>query len=97
MLLEAVSAAYPCRSALMELPLSYLSTRVTVEQAVSENTYDGRPFGSAEDDWLKLLAEHREGDELWNFEPPSRDVIQVWGVALVRDGRVISTVITAVD
>jgi hypothetical protein len=44
-----------------------------------------------------LLAKRRDGDELWNFAPPSREAIQLWGVALVRGGRVIATVVTGVD
>lgn len=81
----------------MELPLSYLTERTTFEQAGADNMHDGRPFGYCDDDWQRLLAKRRDGDELWYFEPPSREVIQLWGVALVRDGRIISTVITAVD
>lgn len=81
----------------MELPLSYLTKPTTFERAAAENVHDGRPFGHAEDDWRRLLAKQRDGDELWNFAPPSREVIQLWGVALVRGGRVISTAITAVD
>lgn len=81
----------------MELPLSYLTEPTTFERAAAENAYDGRPFGHAEDDWQRLLAKRRDGDELWNFAPPNREVIQVCGVALLRDGPVISTVITAID
>ena len=81
----------------MELPPSYLTEATTVERAAAENAYNGRPFGHAEDDWQRLLANRLEGDELWNFAPPSRNVMQLWGVALVRGGRVISTVLTAVD
>lgn len=81
----------------MELPPSYLTERTTLERAVAENLYDGRPFGHAEDDWNRLLAKWRDGDELWNFAPPGREEIQIWGVALVRGGRVISTAVTAVD
>ncbi|MFZ5831977.1 MAG: hypothetical protein ACOY3P_17980 [Planctomycetota bacterium] len=81
----------------MELPASYLTELTTIDRAVAENLHEGRPFGHAEDDWKRLLANWRQGDELWNFAPPSLDVIQVWGVALVRDGRVVSTVVAAVD
>ena len=81
----------------MELPLSYLTEPTTFERAASEHAHNGRPFGHVEDDWKMLLASRREGDELWDFAPPSREVIQLWGVALVRAGRVISTVITAVN
>lgn len=80
----------------MKLPLSYLTELTTVERAAADNEFGGRPFGHAEDDWRRLLAKRREGDELWHFAPPNRGVIQVWGVALVRAGRIVSTVVTAV-
>ncbi len=81
----------------MELPSSYLTERVSFEQAAAEHMHDGRPFGCANDDWGRLLAKRRAGDELWYFAPPRRESIRLWGVALVRAGRVISTVVTAVD
>jgi hypothetical protein len=81
----------------MQLPLEYLTERTTYEQAVSDNMYDGRPFGHANDDWERLKAKMRPGDELWYFAPPNKRVMQFWGLALVRDGQVVSTVITAVD
>lgn len=81
----------------MNLPLSYLSEPTTFERAVSENMHDGRPFGHAEDDWRRLIAERRAGDELWYFAPPSRAAIRLRGLALVRGGRVVSTVVTGVD
>ena len=37
-----------------------------------------------------MLAKKRVGDELWLFEPP-KGAIELRGVALVREGRIIST------
>jgi hypothetical protein len=81
----------------VEIPLAYLTERTSVECALADNTFDGKPFGNASDDWERLLAKRIEGDELWNFAPPNRNVLQLWGIALVRSGKVVSTVITAVD
>jgi hypothetical protein len=81
----------------MHVPLTYLTERTSVERAMEENTFDGKPFGHASDDWDRLLAKRIEGDELWYFAPPNRHVLQLWGIALVRGGKVVSTVITAVD
>ncbi|HEY2155768.1 MAG TPA: hypothetical protein VGH33_09060 [Isosphaeraceae bacterium] len=81
----------------MELPRFYLTERTTFDEAAAEYEHDGRPFGHVHDDWLRLLAKRRDGDELWHFAPPHRHAMRVWGVALARDGRVISTVIAAVD
>ena len=78
----------------MELPSSYLKEKTTVEAVQSR--YD---FGSCEPDfkadWERLLAKKQRGDELWRFEPP-KGAIEVWGVALVREGKVISTLVEAV-
>jgi hypothetical protein len=81
----------------MELPLAYLTKQTTFERAVAENMFEGKPFGHANDDWFRLLAKRREGDELWYFAPPAPNSRRFWGLALVRGVRVISTVITAVD
>jgi hypothetical protein len=80
----------------MEIPLEYLTKRTTCEQAVADNIYNGRPFGGANDDWERLKAKIQPGDEFWYFAPPSKKVMQFWGLALVRNGRVVSTVITGV-
>jgi hypothetical protein len=80
----------------MELSLDYLTERTTYEAAVAENMHDGRPFGHANDDWERLKAKMQPGDELWYFAPPNRSVMQFWGLALVRDRKVVSTVITGV-
>ena len=36
------------------------------------------------------------GDQLWEIAPPNKNAIQIWGIALVRDGAVIATLIDAV-
>jgi hypothetical protein len=81
----------------MEIPLSWLTKCTTYEQAVRDNLHNSRPFGNASDDWERLKSKMQPGDELWYFEPPDKTVIQLWGLALVRRDRVVSTVITAVD
>lgn len=81
----------------MELPITYLTERTTFERAVADNMCGGKPFGHANDDWLRLLAKRSQSDELWYFAPPNRTSMQLWGLALVRAGEVVSTVITAVD
>ena len=79
----------------MELPDSYL--KEPISQMVVEALYNFRNADvEFQDDWRRLLAKKCEGDELWTFEPPIGQ-IRVWGIALVREGRVISTLVTAVD
>jgi hypothetical protein len=81
----------------MELPTKYLTVQTTLEQAVRDNMVNGVPFGHIFEDWQRLLDKRRDGDELWYFEPPDEFSMQLWGVALVREGKVVSTVVTAVD
>jgi len=75
----------------------WLTRSVSIKQAISENMYEGIPFGHANDDWERLKAKIQEGDELWYFEPPSKTTMQLWGLGLVRGREVVSTVILAVD
>jgi hypothetical protein len=81
----------------VNLPVSYLTEQVTLEEAVAENFVDGLPFGFANDDWQRLLGKYQEGDEFWRFKPPNDKAFRVWGIALVRSGQIVSTAITAVD
>ncbi len=48
---------------------------------------------SLKDDWDRLLAKMVPSDELWHFQPPSKRDIPIGGVALVRDGQVVSKVV----
>jgi hypothetical protein len=75
----------------------WLTRSVSIEQAISENMYEGVPFGHANDDWERLNAKMQEGDQLWYFEPPSKTTMQLSGLALVRMDEVVSTVILGVD
>lgn len=79
----------------MELPASYLETRTTFDEVLADHVFNGILAGSVWDDWERLTAKAHDGDELWHFEPPP-GAIEVWGIALVRNGKVISTAITAV-
>lgn len=81
----------------MQIPLDYLTEQTTYEEAVANNLWNGKPFGGCNDDWERLKAKMQPGDELWYFAPPSKSVMQFWGLALLRAGQVISTVIMAVD
>jgi hypothetical protein len=79
----------------VELPTSYLTRRVS--RAEVEAKYD---FPNCDpefrEDWERLLSKEHDCDELWEFEPPPNSM-RFLGIALVRDGRVISTLIEAVD
>lgn len=75
---------------------SWLTKKTTYEEAVSDNLVEGVEFGGCNADWLKLKALIQPGDELWYFEPPSKEYIHIRGLALVRNGEIVERVITAV-
>ena len=78
----------------MKLPRAYLKKRTSLAAVRRRFDFDSvNPDFRA--DWERLVAKMREGDELWTFEPP-RGEIELWGVALVRKGVVVSTLLEAV-
>lgn len=81
---------------LVEFDPSYLTTQTTREEAERriDFAHASREF---REDWERLLNKALPDDELWNFEPPSKQHIAAWGVALVRSGKIIATLIEAID
>ena len=78
----------------VKLPPLFLTQRVTLEQVFAEYDFEScHPDFRA--DWERLLKTKVDGDELWRFEPTANEV-KVWGIALVRTGKIISTLIEAV-
>ncbi len=59
-----------------------------------------KPFGYSNSKWESLKAAMQPGDELWTFasSPASwRALAGRAGVALVRDGKIVATVVTMVN
>lgn len=78
----------------VRLPSDHLTERVTLDEVLS--VYDfGDCHPEFREDWERLLAKRLDGDELWRFAPPPGE-IEVFGIALVRQGEVISTLVEAV-
>ncbi len=79
----------------MNLPLTYLTERITLEEVLAEYDFQTcHPEFKA--DWERLLSKRTASDELWRIAPPPRS-IQVTGIALVRNGEVISTLVESVS
>jgi hypothetical protein len=78
----------------MQLPREYLTERVTLEEVLAGHDFHMCPADFRED-WERLLSKRADGDELWRFAPPP-DAMELWGIALVRDGEIISTLLEAV-
>jgi hypothetical protein len=58
------------------------------------------PFGFQNNEWRALLAEMQDGDELWEFTSPQ----ETWanlagraGIALVRRGEVVRSIVTVMN
>lgn len=82
--------------------------QLTVEQAESENkvTFGHLwwkkqiPFGHRNDEWQKLLAGMIEGDQLWYYVAPKEDwdrLMGFEGILLVRDGKVVDSIVIAMN
>jgi len=78
----------------MTLPPAYLTERVTIEQVLAEYDFESC-HAEFRADWQRLLSKREVGDELWRFAPPAGH-LEVWGIALVRDSKVVATLIEAV-
>jgi hypothetical protein len=78
----------------MKLPSTYLTERVTLEMVLAEHDFPSCP-PEFRADWERLLSKRKAGDELWRFVPAPGH-IQITGIALVRDGEVISTLVESV-
>ena len=83
---------------------NWLKKKLTIEEVEMANTVQDRrlgpvpiPFGFQNAQWKALLAQMMEGDELWEFStsPESwRALAGSAGIALVRDGQVIVSILT---
>jgi hypothetical protein len=78
----------------MNLPTSYLKKRTTLQAARRRFDFDSCN-SEFKADRNRLKAKRRTGDEIWILEPP-KGAIAIWGIALVRKGRIISTLVEAV-
>jgi hypothetical protein len=82
----------------MELDPSYLTSQTDRAEVERRINFANAPAEFVSD-WNRLLEKMQPGDELWNFAPPSRSLEywQHWGVALVRGGNVVSTLVEAIN
>jgi hypothetical protein len=85
----------------------WLQKRVTVAEAEAAHAVklehlspDPVPFGYLNERWQALLARMQEGDELWEFcsSPESwAHLAGREGIALVRDGKIIDSILTIMN
>lgn len=85
----------------------WLTRRLTVEQAETEYAVEderlGRapvPFGFINDRWKSLLEQMAPGDEIWEFSSSSESWANMAGragIALVREGEILDSIITTLN
>lgn len=87
--------------------LKWLTKQLTLAEAEAKySVQDDRlgesplPFGFQSNEWSSLVAKIQEGDELWEFKSPPEH----WkkkrgraGIALVRDGELIDSLVTLMN
>lgn len=86
---------------------NWLQRQLTIEEAETRNMVcDSRlgneevPFGFMNKEWKTLITRMIEGDELWEFNSPEdtwENLCGRAGIALVRNGEVIDTLITMMN
>jgi hypothetical protein len=85
----------------------WLQKRVTVAETEAAHMVqsdrlgpDAVPFGFQNGGWRALLAEMRDGDELWEFSSSRESWEHLAGragIALVRDGKVVASLVTMLN
>jgi hypothetical protein len=86
---------------------NWLQRRVSVEEAEQQNMIlDDRlgpkavPFGFMNEEWKAFVAQMVEGDELWEFTSPAdtwQNLCGQKGIAIVRNGEVLSSLVTEMN
>jgi hypothetical protein len=93
------------------IPAAWLVEKISVEAAeaahpgISDERAErfpeaAKPFGFQNREWESLKASMKPGDEIWSFSSPGDDWKNLAGragVALVRDGVPIKTVVTVLN
>ena len=95
----------------MVIPIDWLEKKISVAEAEAANPgisdervakcpEAAKPFGFLHDRWEALKGEMRPGDELWTFSSPPKsweDLAGRAGIALVRDGKPVSLLVSAMN
>ncbi len=85
----------------------WLESRITVEEAEATHLVEHErlgpapvPFGFQNDCWREMVSMMTEGDELWEFcSPPEswEHLAGRAGIALVRDGEIVESIVTMMN
>jgi len=79
---------------------SWLTERISFEQAEADNAIDGVPFGAQANKWKAFKLKAQPGDEVWRFSSPPeswRALAGRAGIALVRNGEIVEKFVTLMN
>lgn len=89
------------------IPREWLTHKTTIEEAERKHMVRDKklgpepvPFGFIHDRWVEFKSRFRAGDELWEFSSPGKSWSRLAGRAgycIVRKGRIIESIITAMN
>lgn len=82
------------------VPMAWLFDPVEVAEIESEWLDKPGPYGVPLDEWAKLKAQMKEGDEIRAFSSPSDSWVALAGragYALVREGKAIAGIVTMMN
>ena len=78
----------------------WLTKRVTVTEAEAAHMHEGVPFGYCNREWVAFKEKILPGDQLWEFRSPNESWAIMGGragIALVRGGEVIASLVTRMN
>jgi hypothetical protein len=108
-LFAARASARPPRNTIQFMNPAWLKRKLTVAEAEAEHmvTIEAEdkkpaeiPFGYCNQSWVELLAAMNEGDEIWSFSSSDNSWQHLAGregVALLRNGQVVTAIITCMS
>lgn len=96
----------------VEIPPDWLRAKITVEEAerqhpgipsddrVAKFPYIAKPFAFQNKQWEAMKADMKPNDQLWEFSSPGpswKALAGRAGIALVRNGKVIASIVTVMN
>ncbi|WP_342358377.1 hypothetical protein [Terrarubrum flagellatum] len=94
---QHVGSRSPGQSA---IPLSWLRAAISKREAEKLHDWEGAPFCHLNTRWNELTSAMKPSDEIWLFSSPAESwkmKTGLAGVAVVRDGVAIATIITEMN
>ena len=82
------------------MQMEWLTKRINLHTVEAAHLYEGKPFGRNNPAWERLKGQMVEGDQLWEFSSPAdhwQHLCGRAGIALVRDGKILDSLVTMMN